>query len=82
MTIINRLTLTIRFLKVLLNSPFAFDSNKLIRRVLLRSILICSFFRKAKLDRRPVNGGKSITDDRRRDERGSGCLKTKNSSFK
>jgi hypothetical protein len=71
--IINKLTLTIRFLKFLFNSPFILDSNKLIRRV-LESILTCSFRRKAKLDRRPVNGGKSITDDRRRDERGSGCL--------
>ncbi len=71
---INKLTLTRRFLKFLLNSPLALTSNKLIRRVFI-SILICSFFRKAKLDRRLFNGGKSIIDDRRPDERDSGCLK-------
>ena len=69
----DRLTLTTRFLAFLLTSPLAFISNKLIR--LLFSLLICSFFRKAKLDRRIVIGGKSIIDERRRnDERGSGCL--------
>ncbi len=68
-----RFTLTTRFFRFF-NSPFAFNSNKLNRRAL--SALNCSLFRKAKLDRRTFDWEKSITDERRRKElRGSGCLK-------
>jgi hypothetical protein len=70
---VNKLTLTTRFFKFLFTSPLAFVSNKLNR--LGFSQLTSSFFLKAKLDRRPLMGGKSAIDERRRnDERGSGCL--------
>lgn len=63
-----------RFLRFRFASPLALGSNKLIRRR-LGSILNCSLLRNAKLDRRPAKEGKSTVDDRRRDERISGCLK-------
>lgn len=62
-------------MKVLFKSPFALVSKRLMRRfVLLFSKLDWSLFRNAKLGRRPDNGGSSNADDRRRDERVSGCL--------
>lgn len=45
-------TRTTRFFKFLLPSPLAFISSKLIRRA--SSLLSCSFFRKARLERRVV----------------------------
>ena len=62
-----------RFLRFRFTSPLALASNKLIRRR-FGSILNWSLLRNAKLDRRPAKEGKSTVDDRRRDERISGCL--------
>lgn len=71
----NKRTLTTRFFKPLLISPFIFESKRLRRRE--PSTLTCSFLRKARLERRAAFGWKSMIDDRRRnDDRGSGCLKS------